>query len=99
MSTATMAVLATLMIKDGSAEAFESSMRDVREKVRANEPGCLRYDIARGPNPGGYRVFELYESPAAFEQHNSQPYVIEAAAMLSTALAAPPIIEMHEVLD
>ncbi|WP_421849330.1 putative quinol monooxygenase [Novosphingobium sp.] len=99
MSTNKVAVLATLAIKPEAAEHFVASMCEVRAKVLANEAGCERYDIAQGPTPGTYRIFELYESAEAFAQHNQMAYVAEAAIMLSMALAGAPTIELHDVIS
>lgn len=99
MANAQVAVLATLEIKPEAAARFEVAMRELREKVLANEAGCLRYDIARGPQPNMYRVFELYQSAEAFSQHMQQPYVVEATALLGTSFVVPPTLEIHDVIN
>ena len=60
----------------GHGEAFDELTAETLASVRANEPGTLVYLAHSELDESDVRVFyELYEDRAAFEAHESAPYI------------------------
>jgi len=69
------AILATMRVLDGKGEAFEAVFNGLAAKVRANEPGCLLYQLTRSrKEPNTYKIMELYKDQAALDQHAGSEY-------------------------
>ncbi len=93
-------VIATLRIQDGKAQAFEDAFRDLTAQVKANEPGCLSYQLTRSrTDPNTYKVLELYKDQAAVSLHGETPYFREAGPKLGATLAAIPDIEYLDAVE
>ncbi|MDB5457387.1 MAG: family monooxygenase [Caulobacter sp.] len=87
-------VVATLKVQDGKHAAFEAAFLDMAAKVKANEPGCLVYQLTRSrTHPDTYKVLELYASEDAAKHHGSTDYFKAGGALLAPTLAARPEIE------
>jgi quinol monooxygenase YgiN len=52
-------------------------------------------------DPNKFRVFEIYKSPAAFEEHHSTTFTNMLLPYMSTegVLVAAPVIAKHELLE
>jgi len=88
-------VIATLKIQPGKAEEFETLFREMMAKVKANEGGCLAYQLTKGrAEPDTYKVLELYANSAAHEAHGQSAHFREMAPRLGAFLAAMPEIEV-----
>ncbi|MGI9345142.1 MAG: putative quinol monooxygenase, partial [Gammaproteobacteria bacterium] len=68
-------VVATLKIKPNQTETFEAAMRKMREQVKANESGCLIYDMHRSEEPNTYVMIEQYVNQAALDAHRSTSHM------------------------
>ncbi len=91
------AVTATLKIKAGKEAEFEGVMRELGEKVRANESGCKLYQLARSKkDPTIYVVIERYDDQEAFTVHSGTDYFKSAVPKMSTCFDGPPAIEIFE---
>lgn len=87
-------VIATLRIKDGSAEAFEKGFSDLAAQVRAKEPGNVAYQLTKSRTEANtYKVLELYTDQDALTAHGQTEYFKAAGAMFGAALAGRPEIE------
>ena len=64
-------------------------------KVRAEEKGCLRYDLCRSvESPSTYVVVETYADQDALQVHSSTPHFLEFIGKMQEFAAGPPKIEM-----
>ena len=67
-------VVATLKVQPAKAAEFEKVFLDLAAKVKANEPGCLMYQLTRSKSEEGvYKVLELYASTDALKHHGGSP--------------------------
>lgn len=87
------AVIATLEAKEGKEAELESLMKELAEKVRANEPGCALYALHRAKAPRTYVMLERYADTAALAAHSSSPHFQAAMPRLGGCLAGAPKIE------
>lgn len=88
------AIIATLRIKPGAAEAFEETFARLAASVRANEPGNLTYQLCRARNEANtYKVLEIYRDEDALEAHRASEHFRAAGPGLGTVLAVRPEIE------
>jgi quinol monooxygenase YgiN len=88
-------VIAILKIQDGKGEEFEAIFRELSEKVRANEPGNLMYQLTKSrTEPGTYKVLELYADQDALTKHGQTDYFRAQGAKMGACLAGRPEIEM-----
>ena len=87
-------VIFTLL--DGKAAEFDRLARHTAEEVGSREPGTLVYAIHFVPNaPLQQRIFyEIYRDQAAFNIHQSQPYIKRFAAEWRSCVLAASVIEL-----
>jgi quinol monooxygenase YgiN len=87
-------IVATLKVQDGKNAEFEGVFRDLSKQVRANEAGCLMYQLTRSQSdPNTYKVLELYKDAEALTHHSGTDYFKAAGPKLGAVLAGRPEIE------
>ncbi len=87
-------VLATIRIKDGTAGEFEPVVRELMEKVAANEPGNVFYSFFKSRDEDNcYKVLEKYADDAALEAHGQTSHFKELGAKMGPFMAGPPEIQ------
>ena len=68
-------VVATLKVQPDKASDFEKVFLDLAAKVKANESGCLMYQLTKSKTEAGvYKVLELYASTDALKAHGGTDY-------------------------
>ena len=92
------AVVATIQVKEGTEADFEAVMKDLAEKVRANEPGTTLYQVCKSAQAPTYVVLENYSDQDAFTHHTTTSYFKEATPKMGACMAGPPKIEFFEVV-
>jgi quinol monooxygenase YgiN len=87
-------VVATLKVQPEKASEFEKVFLDLAAKVKANEPGCLMYQLTRSRTEAGvYKVLEVYASDEALKAHGGTDYFKAAGAAMGPTMAGRPEIE------
>ena len=87
-------IVATLKVQDGKGAEFEGVFRDLAEKVRANEPGNLMYQLTKSrADPNTYKVLELYKDQDALTHHGGTEYFRAAGPKFAAVLGGRPEIE------
>jgi quinol monooxygenase YgiN len=67
--------LKIIQAKSGHEAEFERLFGELRELIRAQEPGCLLYSLLRSrARKGAYIVQEQYRDQAALDAHQKSPY-------------------------
>ena len=75
---------------------FDRLAEQAAEEVRTGEPDTLVYVIHLVPNAPLQRIFyEIYRDRAAFESHESQPYMQRFVAERRTCVLATNVIELR----
>jgi quinol monooxygenase YgiN len=92
------AVVATIQVKEGKEADFEAVMKDLAEKVRANEPGTTLYQVCKSTQEPTYVVLENYSDQDAFTHHTTTSYFKEAGPKMGACMAGAPKIEFFEVI-
>ena len=88
-------IVATLKVQDGKGSEFEGIFRELAEKVRANEAGCLMYQLTKSrTDPNTYKVLELYKDQEALTHHGGTEYFRAAGPKMGPCLAGRPEIEL-----
>ena len=91
---AAIGVVATLVVQDGKQADFEAVFTDLRQQVKANEPGCEMYDFYKSKSdPTTYVVMERYKDEAALTAHGNSDHFKAAGAKLGALLGGAPSIE------
>ena len=86
-------VVAHLSIKDGKQDEFEAAVKDLIAKVRANEPGCLMYELFKeNGSDTEYYFMEKYSDAEALSAHGQSDYFKAAQPALGACLAGRPTI-------
>ena len=63
-------VIAVLKVQPDKTSPFEAVFASLAEKVRANEPGNLMYQLTRARSePGVYKDLEIYRDQDALTHH------------------------------
>jgi quinol monooxygenase YgiN len=69
------AVVATMRVVDGKNADFETVFGGLSAKVKANEPGCLVYQLTKSRKDANtYKVLEIYKDQAALDHHAGTDY-------------------------
>ncbi len=93
-------VVATMKIKDGSTADFETAFADLAAKVKANEPGCVIYQLCKSrTDPHTYKVLELYASDEALKAHGTSDHFKAAGPSLGAVLAGRPEVEYLDAVS
>jgi quinol monooxygenase YgiN len=75
---------------------FDRLAEEAAEYVRTGEPDTLVYVIHLVPNAPLQRIFyEIYRDRAAFDSHESQPYMLRFVAERRTCVLATNVIELR----
>lgn len=92
------ALIATLKIAEGKTADFEAAFAKANEIVRANEPGCLLYQLTRSrTQPNVYKVMELYKDEDAFAFHRDGEHR-KAAPSITSMFDGRPEIEFLDAV-
>lgn len=93
-------VVATLKVQPDKSADFEKVFLDLQNKVKANEPGCLVYQLTRSKTEAGvYKVLELYASADALKAHGGSDYFKAAGAAMGPFMAGAPVIEYLDAVE
>lgn len=93
-------VVATLKVRADKVGDFEKVFADLAAKVKANEPGCLAYQLTKSrTEPGTYKVMEMYASEEALRTHGGTEYFKAAMPGIGACLAGAPDIEYLDAVE
>jgi quinol monooxygenase YgiN len=88
-------ILIFTLLDDRVAD-FDRLAEETAEYVRTGEPDTLVYVIHLVPNAPLQRIFyEIYRDRAAFDRHESQPYMQRFVAERRTCVLATNVIELR----
>ena len=88
-------ILIFTLLDDRVAE-FDRLAEETAEHVRTGEPDTLVYVIHLVPNAPMQRIFyEIYRDRAAFDSHESQPYMQRFVAERRACVLATNVIELR----
>ena len=79
---------------EGRFDEFAAIMRDHARRTRAEEPGCLRFEVIRpverdgAPIPNRLIVNELYEDEKAVAAHEANPRLAALRATIASMLVS-----------
>ncbi len=93
-------VVASLDIQPGKVAEFEEVAMDLMAKVKANEPGCLTYQLYRAKgSQTSYIFMEQYASAEALKAHGQTDYFKAAGPKLAPCLAGAPQITYYDIVE
>ena len=76
---------------------LDALMRDLKDDIEANEPGCLRFDYVRVDDDRQTRlVYEQYRDAVAFEYHKKTPYLRKFIPAMLDCLQVPPEVTVYD---
>jgi len=88
-------ILIFTLLDDRVAE-FDRLAEEAAEQVRTGEPDTLVYVIHLVPNAPMQRIFyEIYRDRAAFDSHESQPYMQRFVTERRSCVLATNVIELR----
>jgi quinol monooxygenase YgiN len=88
-------ILIFTLLDDRVAE-FDRLAEEAAEQIRAGEPDTLVYVIHLVPNAPMQRIFyEIYRDRAAFDSHESQPYMQRFVTERRSCVLATNVIELR----
>lgn len=93
-------IVATIKVQDGKGGDFEQIFRDLSAKVKANEPGCLMYQLTKSRTEANtYKVLELYRDQDALTAHGGSDYFKAAGRQMGACLGGAPTIEYLDAVE
>ncbi|MEZ5709178.1 MAG: putative quinol monooxygenase [Blastomonas sp.] len=91
------AVVASFVISEGKETEFETVANALVAEVRANEPGCSLYQLAKDRKTAGrYKMLELYTDMDAFKVHGGTDWFKVAMPKMAPCFAEAPVVEIME---
>ena len=94
------AVVATIRIRPGSAAEFEATFKALAKQVRANEPGNIVYQLTKSRTDATvYKVLELYKDEDALKAHGGTDYFKAAGAKMGPCMGGRPEIEYLDAVE
>ena len=86
-------VVATLTTAEGKGPDLEKVFADLAAKVKANESGCLMYQLTKSrTEPNTYKVLEMYASQDALTAHGlpaaSRTYLLRRSTGVTSRAAS-----------
>jgi len=90
-------VTAKLNVAAGQEAAFEEVFLNLSDAVRANEPGCLLYQLCKD-DEGNYIVMEMYESEEALAAHGQSEHFKAAGAGFKGKMAGAPEVKRMQAV-
>ena len=92
-------IVATLKVVEGKNEAFEAVFTELSAAVRANEPGCLLYQLTRSRSePQTYVVMEMYKDQAAVDAHRTTPHFTASGPKMAGLTAGRPEVQVLDAI-
>ncbi len=89
-----------LTIADGKQDDLEAAFRQGQSAVKAEEPGCLQYNLCRDPDDACvYYVMETYADEQALSVHGKGDGVKAAMQAMGPCLAGAPDIKKVNVVS
>lgn len=93
-------VVAKLSVAEGKNAEFEDVAKDLMAKVKANEAGCLTYQLYKSKADGQSYIFmEQYSSDEALKSHGQTEYFKAAGPKLGACLAGRPDVEYYDIVE
>ena len=93
-------VVAHLTINPEKQAEFEQVARDLMAKVKANEPGCLTYQLYKSKkSENAYIFMEQYADQSSLDAHGKTEYFQAAMPGLGACLAGAPDIQYYEIVE
>ena len=93
-------VVAKLTIQEGKQAEFEAVAKDLMAKVKANEPGCLTYQLYKTKGSETEYIFmEQYASGDDLKAHGQTEYFKASGAKLGPCLAGAPAVEYYDIVE
>lgn len=93
-------VVAALEIQPAKVAEFEQVAKDLMAKVKANEPGCLTYQLYKAQGTEASYIFmEQYASADALKAHGQTEYFKAAGPKLAPCLAGAPKITYYDIVE
>ena len=93
-------VVATIKIQDGKADEFEQVGKDLMAKVKANEPGCMTYQMYKSRTEDNtYVMMEQYASEDDYKAHGKSEHFRAAGPAMGACLAGMPDIQVFDIVE
>jgi quinol monooxygenase YgiN len=89
-------LLATIKVQPGKGDEFEAAFGELQKAVKANEKGCLQYDLFRSKEENTYYVYEQYADEAAVAAHRGAEHAKAPGAKVGPCLAGRPDVKVLE---
>ena len=96
----TTGIIATIKIQPGKNAEFEAAFGELQAATKANEPGCLQYDLFKSQaEPETYYVFEQYADADAVAAHRNAPHAKGPGAKVGATLAGRPNVQLADKIS
>ena len=93
-------VIATLKVQVEKSAEFEAVFLELAAKVKANEPGCLSYQLTKSRTEAGiYKVLELYADADSLKAHGQTEYFKAAGGKMGPTMAGAPVVEYLDAVE
>lgn len=93
-------LVASLTVQEGKGPELEAIFRELTAQVKANEPGCLTYQlIHHRKEPNSYRVIEFYRDDEALKTHMESAHFQAANPKIGATLDGRPLLEKYDAVE
>ncbi len=92
-------LVAVIRVQEGKGPDFEAVFLKLTEKVRANEPGNLLYQLTRSRTEANtYKVLELYRDQESLTAHGGSDHYKELGRKMGPFMAGRPEVEFLDAV-
>ena len=92
------AVIATLRVKSGMTEEFETLFCKLAAQVRTDENGNVAYQLCRSRTEADNKLLEVYRDEESLEAHRASAHFPAAGPGLGSVLSGRPEIELLDAI-
>lgn len=89
-------ILVKMKVKPEKESEFRAIMVKLAATVKANEPGCLYYDLFKAPGENAYWLLEGYVNAEARRHHEQTEYTHAVVKDFFSCLQGRPSVEKLE---
>jgi len=93
------ALVVTMKPKAGRASELETVLADFIPQVYANSAGVMHFQLMRTPDPGVYKLVEIFETEAALAAHRASPHTAAFRPKLAEVLEEATVVEQFTAIE
>jgi autoinducer 2-degrading protein len=93
------AVVVFFEVRPESRDAFRKAVLENAAASLRDEPGCQTFDVCEEPATGEFCLYELYDSPKAFQDHLATAHFRAFDALCRDWVASKRVLKYERLVN